>query len=369
MKIKKIIIRKVELPMHTPFKTSFGTITNRPTVIVEVYSKEGYIGWGESAALPFPNYKPETTDTCMLVLKNYVVPLILGKDIKNVEVLIAELNKVKNHRFAKTGLENAIWMIFSLKSKISLQKLLGGTKSKIPVGESIGIQSSIEKTLEEIALRKSQGFRRTKVKIAPGWDIKIVEAIRNKYPNIDLMVDANSAYTLKDIKVLQFLDKYNLTMIEQPLADDDIIDHSVLQKKLKTPICLDESILSAEDARRAIYLKACKVINIKPGRVGGLLESKKIHDICKKNGIGVWCGGMLETGIGRAFNIAVSSLPNYKYPNDMSPVNFYYKDDLVKDSFVVDKNGYVKVPDKPGLGFEADEKKINKYSVEKVTLT
>lgn len=354
--------------MHTPFKTSFGTISTRPTVIVEAHSNRGYVGWGESAALPFPNYKPETADTCMLVLKNYIFPLVINKNFKNVEELMSELTQVKNHKFAKTGLETAVWMMLSLQSNKPLKKLLGGTKNKIPVGESIGIQNSIEKTLEEVALRKSQGFRRTKVKIEPGWDIKLVEAIRRKFGDIDLMVDANSAYTLKDIKLLKRLDKFNLTMIEQPLGDDDIIDHSRLQKELKTPICLDESILSAEDARRALYLKACKIINIKPGRVGGLLESKKIHDLCMKNGIGVWCGGMLETGIGRAYNIAISSLSNYKYPNDMSPVNFFFKDDLVKDSFSVDKDGYVIVADKPGLGFDVDERKIKKYTVEKVTL-
>lgn len=369
MKIKKVILRKVEIPMVSSFTTSFGTISKKPTVILEVHSDKGYIGWGESAALPFPNYKPETTDICMLVLKDYIVPLVMNKSFQDVEQMMEILSQVKNHRFAKTGLETAVWMITSLSSKKSLSKLLGGTNDKIPVGESIGIKSSIDETLEEVSLRKSQGFRRTKIKIKPGWDIKLVQAIRQKFGDIDLMVDANSSYTLKDISLFKKLEKYQLTMIEQPLADDDIVDHSILQKQIKTPICLDESILSVDDARRAIYLKACRIINIKPGRVGGLIESKKIHDICKKNGIGVWCGGMLETGVGRAFNIAISSLPNFKYANDMSPVNFFYKDDLVKDSFRVDAKGYIDVPDKPGLGFEIDEKKVKKYTVEKITLS
>lgn len=355
--------------MITSFTTSFGTVSQKPTVLVKIETDLGITGWGESAALPHPFYKPETTDTCFLVLRQYIAPLVLNKEFSDVEELMFLLSSVKNHRFAKTGLETAVWMAMSIKENSSLKKLLGGTKNKIPVGESIGIKNSVEETLEEIELRKSQGFRRTKVKIKPGWDIKVVKAIRKRFGDIDFMVDANSAYSLSDIKLLKQLDKFNLTMIEQPLADDDIVDHSILQKELKTPICLDESILSAEDARRAIYLKACKVINIKPGRVGGLLECKKIHDICKKNGIGVWCGGMLETGIGRAFNVAISSLPNYIYPNDMSPVSFFYKDDLVKDSFVVDKNGYVSVPDTPGLGFKIDERKINKYTVDKVVLS
>jgi O-succinylbenzoate synthase len=368
MKIKKITLYKVEIPMVTSFTTSFGTVTNKPTVIVKVETDNGVVGFGESAALPFPFYKPETTDICMLVLKDYISPLVLNKEFKTIQELMALLKSIKNHNFSKTGLETAVWMIMSLTEKKSLKTLLGGTQDKIAVGESIGIKKTIEETLEEIDLRLTQGFKRTKIKIKPRWDLKIIEAIRNKFGDINLMVDANSAYTLNDITVLKKLDHYNLTMIEQPLADDDIIDHSILQKQIKTPICLDESIHSAEDTRRAIYIAACKIINIKPGRVGGLLESKKIHDICKKNNIGVWCGGMLETGIGRAFNIALASLPNFFYPADMSPVNFFYEDDLVKDSFSVDKNGHISVPNVTGLGFEVNEKKIQKYTTKKIVI-
>lgn len=364
MKIVKITVKKVEIPMITSFTTSFGTLTRKPTVIVIVQADEGYTGWGESAALPFPFYKPETTDICQLVLKKYIAPLILNKEFNTVDDLMNLLKPIKKNNFAKTGIENAVWMIMSLKEKKSVSKLLGGTQKKIAVGESVGIKKTIEETLEEVALRKSQGFRRTKIKIQPGWDLELVKAIRKRFGDIDLMVDANSSYTLKDIETLKKFDDYNLTMIEQPLDDDDIVDHSILQKAIKTPVCLDESIYSVDDARRAIYLGACKIINIKPGRVGGLLESKKIHDLCRKHGIGVWCGGMLETGIGRAFNIAVASLPNYKYPADMSPVNFFYEDDLVKNSFVVDKDGYVKVPSTAGLGFEIDTEKVNHYTVE-----
>lgn len=369
MKIKKITLFKVEIPMVTSFTTSFGTITNKPTVIVKAETSDGVTGYGESAALPFPFYKPETTDICFLVLKKYVAPLVLNKKFNTIEELMNLLKPIKKNNFAKTGLETAVWMILSIIKNKPLNKILGGKQNKIAVGESIGIKKTIEETLEEVALRKQQGFRRTKIKIQPGWDIKLVKAIRKKFGDIPLMVDANSAYTLKDIKIFKELDNYDLMMIEQPLADDDIVDHSILQQQIKTPICLDESILSAEDARRAIYLKACKIINIKPGRVGGLWESRKIHDLCQKHKIGVWCGGMLETGIGRAFNIAISSLPNYIYPADMSPVNFFYKDDLVKDSFSVDKNGFIEVPKKPGLGFEIDEKKIKKYTVKKVVLS
>lgn len=369
MKINKIILYKVEIPMITSFTTSFGTITKKPTVIVRVETNDGIVGWGESAALPFPFYKPETTDICMLVLEKYIGPLVLGKEFTTIEELMGMLKTIKGNNFSKAGLETAVWMIMAIKGKKSLQKLLGGTQKKIAVGESIGIHPTIEETFEEIQLRLDQGFRRAKIKIKPGWDVQLVEAIREKFGNIELMVDANSSYTLEDINTLKKLDQYNLTMMEQPLADDDIIDHSILQKQIKTSICLDESIHSVEDARRALFIGACKIINIKPGRVGGLLESKKIHDLCQKHDVGVWCGGMLETGIGRAFNIAVSSLPNYIYPADMSPVNFFYADDLVKDSFSVDKNGYISIPTKPGLGFEIDEKKIKKYTVEKETFS
>lgn len=368
MRLKKITLLKVKIPMVTSFTTAFGTVTNKLTLIVKIEDEQGRIGYGESAALPFPYYNSETTDICMLVLKDYIAPLVLNKEFENVEGLMDRLLQIKNHNFAKTGLETAVWMLLALKENKSLKELLGGTRDKIAVGESIGIKDSIEETLEEVKLRIDQGFRRTKIKIKPGWDIALIEAIRSKFGEIDLMVDANSSYSLDDIETLKKMDNYNLTMIEQPLADDDIIDHSVLQKQIKTAVCLDESIHSSEDARRAIYLGACKIINIKPGRVGGLLESKKIHDLCQKNGIGVWCGGMLETGIGRSFNIAVASLPNCIYPADMSPVNFFYADDLVKDSFTVSKDGYITVPTKVGLGFEVDEEKIEKYTTEKIDL-
>lgn len=368
MKLKKINLYKVAIPMITSFTTGFGTITERPTVIVQAETHDGIMGWGESAALPFPFYKPETTDICMLVLKDYITPLVLNKEFAGPGELVDLLRPIKGNNFSKTGIETAIWMIVSTIENKPLSKLLGGTQSKIAVGESIGIKNTIDETLDEVKLRLSQGFRRIKIKIKPGWDVKLVEAIRNKLGDIDLMVDANSSYTLNELPTLKKLDNFNLTMIEQPLAYDDIIDHATLQKQISTPVCLDESIHSAEDARRAIEIGACRIINIKPGRVGGLLESKNIHDLCKKNNIGVWCGGMLETGIGRAFNIAVASLPNYIYPADMSPVNFFYSDDLVKDSFIVNKEGYIAVPDTPGLGFEIDFEKIKKYTVEKVEL-
>jgi O-succinylbenzoate synthase len=361
MKITKLTLYKLEIPMVTAFTTSFGSITTKPTVIVRVESDSNIEGWGEAAALPFPFYKPETTDICMLVLGDYIAPLILNKKFETVEELIKKLNVIKNHNFAKTGLETAVWMITSLQEQKPLKELLGGTQDRIAVGESIGIKDTIEETLEEISLRLKQGFQRTKIKIKPGWDIDVVKAIRRKFGDIPLMVDANSAYTLKDIEVFKKLDSYQLIMIEQPLADDDLVDHSILQGQIKTSVCLDESIHSVEDARRAIFLNSCQIINIKPGRVGGLLESKKIHDLCKRYHLGVWCGGMLETGIGRAFNIAVASLPNFIYPADMSPTNFFYAEDLIEPTFKVGREGYIKTSNQPGLGYQVVEKRIEKY--------
>ncbi len=368
MKIKKITLYKVDVPMVTSFAVSSWKLESKATVIVQVEMADGLIGYGEAAAMPYPFYKPDTTDICMLVLRDYIAPLVLNKEFTTVQAVMDELKIIKKHNFAKTGLETALLMVQSLQEERSLSALLGGTRAKIGAGESIGIKDSIEATLEEIELRISQGYQRMKLKIKPGWDVKLVKAVRARFGDVPLMVDANSVFTLDQIEIFKELDQYNLTMIEQPLGDDDIVDHSVLQKQIKTPICLDESILSVEDARKALFLGACKIINIKPGRVGGILESKKIHDLCQAQHVGVWCGGMLETGIGRAFNIAVASLPNFIDPADMSPNSFYYKDDLVKDSFTVDLEGNIQVPTAPGLGFEVDEMKLKKYTVEKLIL-
>jgi O-succinylbenzoate synthase len=247
--------------------------------------------------------------------------------------------------------------------------VLGGTRGTIAVGESVSIMESIDATLAHIEHAREKGYVRMKIKIKPGWDVQVIDAIRNRFGAIDLMVDGNSAYTLEHVSVFKELDKYDLTMVEQPLADDDIIDHATLQKQITTSVCLDESVLSAEDARKAIEIGACKIINIKPGRVGGLTESKKIHDVAQEHGIGVWCGGMLETGIGRAYNIASASLPNYVYPADMSPVHEFYADDLVSPSFVVESNGHVSVPTVAGIGFDVLEEKVNTYTITSETFT
>ena len=365
MKIKTLSVFIVEIPMTHSFSTSFGTLNHKPTVLVRIEVQDGLVGWGEGSALPFPNYKPDTTDTTYLALVKYIAPQILGKTLKHPSDVLDLYKNIKGHNFAKTAVESALWMIYSLKKNRPLCELVSGTRDAIPVGESLGIKNSIEETLDEVTQRLDEGYRRIKLKIMPGWDVKLVETVRNKFDTIDLMVDGNSAYTLKHIAIFRELDHFNLTMIEQPLADDDIIDHATLQKQIKTPICLDESILGVEDARKAIHLGACKIINIKPGRVGGVTISKRIHDLCQEKGIGVWCGGMMETGIGRAYNIALASQSNFIYPADMSLNNLYFKEDIIEPTYTVDSQGYIEVSKKPGLGYEILEDRIEKYAVTK----
>ncbi len=360
LKIVKAEIFKVEIPIIHPFKTSFGTITNRPMLIIKIFDIDGNIGYGECSALEKPIYSYETTDTAILILKDFLIPDVIGKEVSSPDDLKNIFKPIKGHNFAKASLDMAFWSLYSTIQKKSLMNLLGGVRDKVPVGKSVGIKSGVKETFYEIEKCLDEGYKRIKLKIQHGWDVEIVKAVRDRFGDIMLTADANSSYTLKDIKTFSELDKYNLAMIEQPFAEDDIIDHATLQKKISTPICLDESILSTEDARKAIEIGACKIINIKTGRVGGVTESKRIHDICKEMGVPVWSGGMMESGIGRAFNIALSSLPNFSMPGDHTPYDAYYPADLVKNPFRVE-DGFIQVPSKPGLGFEVSEENINKY--------
>jgi O-succinylbenzoate synthase len=351
--------------MVSTFRTSFGVIERRPTLLVKLYDAEGRIGYGEAAALPAPLYSYETPGTCWEILAHFIAPLILHKEFTTVEEFVHAYQIVRGNPFAKTGVETAFWHLLAQEQGCALTHCIGGTRSKIPVGESLGIKSSCAELCAEIELRLREGYRRIKVKIEPGWDLEIVRELRETFGDIDLMVDANSAYTLKDIDLFKQLDAFHLTMIEQPLAHDDLVDHATLQQAISTPICLDESIHSAEDARKALELGSCRIINIKPGRVGGLLESKKIHDFCQAHGVPVWCGGMLETGIGRAFNIAIASLPNFTLPADMSPAKIFYKEDLIEPTYDIDAEGYIAVSQEPGLGYAIAEDRIERYTVAK----
>lgn len=363
IKIEKIEIIHIRLPIVHTFTTGFGTVKEKDSVLVKMYAN-GCIGYGEGSSLQDPLYIPEFTDESYLVLQKYLAPNAVGKEFANPETFAASYSHIRGHSFAKTALECAFWDIYAQTEGKSIKDLVGGTQIKIEVGESLGIKPTVEEVLEEVGVRLAEGYRRIKLKIKPGFDVEVVKAVREKFGDIKLMVDGNSSYTLAHVDTFKALDAYGLTMIEQPLGYDDIIDHAVLQKQITTPICLDESILSAEDARKAISIGACKIINIKPGRVGGLVEAKKIHDLCAENNIGVWCGGMLETGIGRYFNLSIASLPNFVYAADMSPSTIFYKEDIVERPFVV-KDGFVIVPTDLQKDFGVSEEKITKYTVKR----
>jgi O-succinylbenzoate synthase len=330
---------------------------------------EGTTGWGESVAEGTPFYSYETVQTAWHILQDFLIPSILGKDISSIDEAIQLYNRVRGHMMAKAGLEAALWDVFAKAKNISLSKMLGGTRDKVDVGVSIGIQNFESELIKKVSGYLNEGYTRIKIKISPGYDIQYVKALRKEFPDILLQVDANSAYELKHINLFKEMDEYKLLLIEQPLGYEDIYDHSKLQRELKTPICLDESIHSLDDTRAAIELDSCRVINIKPGRVGGFTESKLIHDYCESKNIPVWHGGMLESGIGRAGNVALASLSNFTLPGDISASKRYYKEDIVEPEFTVNKDGTMDVPTKPGIGVEVNMKRLEEVTVGKQTFS
>ncbi|MCW8994713.1 MAG: o-succinylbenzoate synthase [Psychromonas sp.] len=362
MKIDRIELLHIKIELVSPFTTSMGTEYEEEHIIVRVDS-EGLTGWGECVAEGNPFYSYETVQTAWHILQDFLIPSILGKSISNVDEAIKSYSKFRGHMMAKAGLEAALWDVLAKSKNISLSKMLGGTRDKIDVGVSIGIQRSEQELIKKVSGYLNEGYRRIKIKISPGNDIQFVKALRKEFPELLLQVDANSSYELKHISLFKEMDNYNLLLIEQPLGYEDIYDHSKLQKEIKTPICLDESIHSLDDTRAAIGLDSCRVINIKPGRVGGFTESKLIHNYCASKNIPVWHGGMLESGIGRAGNVALASLPNFTLSGDISASKRYYKEDIVEPEFIVNKDGTMDVPTKPGIGVE-----VNINRLEKVTL-
>lgn len=357
MEIKSVILRHLKMRLLNPFTTSVGTDLDKEFILVEVKSKNGLSGWAESVASTQPFYHEETVKTNWHMLSDILIPTLFEASIEHPEDVPKAFEHIRGNFNAKAALDCAIWDLYARERNMSLAKALGGVKDQIEVGVSVGIQKSEQELLQKIEGYLHDGYKRIKVKIKPGWDINIIQAIRQQFPDIQLMADANCAYTLNDIEHLQQLDEFNLTMIEQPLDHDDIIDHAKLQAQLQTPICLDESIHTAEDARKAIELGSCKIINLKIGRVGGLTESKKIHDLCEQNDIPLWCGGMLEAGVGRAHNIAVTALPNFTLPGDTAPSSHYWKEDIITPEVTM-QDGCIVVPDSPGIGFEPDREKI-----------
>ena len=366
MKIERIELLEIRMPLVHFFETSFGRTTDRRIVLLRIRA-EGLEGWGEVTCGEMPFYSYETPGTAWHVLRDFLIPWALEKSWNSPADLAERFRPVRGHNMAKAALENALWDIAAQSQSIPLAELLGGTREEIPCGVSIGIQNSPEELLEKIRTEVAAGYQRIKVKIRPGWDVEILESIRKEYPDIRLMADANSAYTLNDIAHLKLLDRFDLMMIEQPLGWDDIVDHARLQRELKTPICLDESIHTADDARKAIELGACKIINIKLGRVGGHSSARKLHDVCLAQNIPVWCGGMLESGIGRAHNIAMSTLPGFVLPGDVSASRRYWSQDIVDPEVAVSPRGTIEVPRKPGLGYVPNLERIEKVTVRKET--
>ncbi len=367
MKLSQIDLKQVRLPLVRPFRTSSSVKDHLEHILVRVETTDGAVGWGEVASPSDPFYCPETVETCWHLLHDFLGRMVLNQEWESIDELIDSYRLVKGNRFAKAGLEMACSDLAAKVAGVSLSEFIGGVRPKIASGVSLGIPDDLAILLDQIAQYLEEGYRRIKLKIAPGADIQIVEAVRQQYPEIPLQVDANSAYTLNDLQRLRALDDFGLLLIEQPLSDDDIVDHARLQEQLRTPICLDESIHSVADARKALELGACRVINIKVSRVGGLIEARRIHDLCYSRGIPVWCGGMHEFGIGRAANLAIASLPGFVLPGDLSGSDKYYKRDLVEPPIrAVD--GYVTVPSKPGIGVEIVESRLSKQITREATL-
>lgn len=364
MKIERIELRHTKMELVSPFETSLGVELFEEHIIVRV-DAEGVAGWGECVVEPSPSYSYETLQTAWHILGDFLIPSILGKDFSTIEAAIAPYKWIRGHRMAKAGIEAALSDAFAKSKGISLSSFLGGVRKQIQVGVSVGLQPTTSELVRVVTGYLQDGYKRIKIKIAPGRDIELVKAIRKEYPHILLQVDANSAFTLDDIEMLKAFDDYNLQLIEQPLGYDDIYDHSLLQRKIKTPVCLDESIYTVSDTRAAIALGSCKIINIKPGRVGGYTESIKIHDYCASKNIPVWHGGMDESGIGRAGNVALASLPNFTLPGDISASKRYYKTDIVEPEFIIDKDGMMEVPAKPGIGVEVNMELLEKVTVRK----
>lgn len=367
MKIERIELRRIELPFVAPFETSGWRELSNHSVIVRLVAGDAE-GWGESPVSSGPWYNEETYATAWVMLRDILGPMLLDAELERPEDVDRLFARVRGNRMARAGLEFAAWDLFGRIGGQSLSAMLGGSRERVEVGVSVGVQPDIESLLRVVGGYVDAGYSRVKLKIKPGWDIEPTRAVRTAWPAIKLQVDANSIYTLDQADQLARLDDFDLLLIEQPLGHDDIFDHARLQKQLRTPICLDESIVSPDHARWALELGACGVINIKPSRVGGLTAARQIHDMCQAAGVPVWCGGMLETGIGRAANVALASLPNFKLPGDISASDRYFQRDIVHNPFVLNPDSTLSVPGGHGNGAEVDLEYLEHVTVERVVL-
>ena len=369
MLISRIELREINLPLIHFFETSFGRTTTRRIILVRVADRDGAEGWGECTAGEGPFYSEEWAETAWPTLKEFLAPMVVGKQVEDAPSVFELMRKVRGHRMAKAAIETACWDLEARRLGQPLWRHLGGVQDEIACGVSIGIQESPDALLEKIDREVSAGYQRIKIKIKPGWDIDIVRQVRERFPQIRLSGDANSAYSLNDVDLFRRLDEFNLMMLEQPLAHDDMFDHAELQKMISTPLCLDESIKTPADAEHAIGLGACRIINVKLGRVGGHAEAKRVEAIAREKGIPVWCGGMLESGIGRAHNIAMSTLAGFTLPGDVSASARYWHEDVIDPPVTVTPAGTIKAPDKPGIGFEVNQARIDRLTVRSETIS
>ncbi|MBC7898233.1 MAG: o-succinylbenzoate synthase [Cytophagaceae bacterium] len=365
LQIVRVTMREIRLPLREPFQISSGTMTARRCALLELEDVSGATSWSECVADDAPNYLPETVDVAWLSMKKWVIPRVLGQTFEGPGDVHAALEcDFRGHQMAKAAVEMGMWGVEAERLGMPLARLIGGTREEVDVGISLGIQATPEALVEKARAALALGYRKVKIKIKPGKDVEYVRAVREALPDAPLMADANNAYTLDNIDALIAMDDLKLMMFEQPLAWDDVVRHAELQKRLKTPVCLDESITSLEKAQDMLHLGSGRIINIKPGRVGGFTSSIAIHDFCEANGIPVWCGGMLESGIGRAYNVALASLPNFVKPGDLSPSARYWERDVVTPEWTMTPQGTTLVPlDKPGIGVRVDRDRVEDLTV------
>jgi o-succinylbenzoate synthase len=361
MRISTVQLYIIKMPLKSPFLTHLGAVSDREGIIIKVTDVDGVTGYGEGVAFSSPWYTEETVQTSLHMLNDFLIPLLKKNPINHPAEASKLFRSIRRNNMAKAALETALWDLYAKRNKAPLSSILGGIRDKIPSGVVIATDTTV-KALNQIEDYLQDGYQRFKIKIHPGQDFSLLTEIRRNYPDIPLMADANSAYTLADVDRLKALDEFQLLMIEQPLGPDDLIEHSILQKEIQTPICLDESIVTFEDARKAVEFECCKVINIKIGRVGGLYEAKRIHDYCFERDIKVWCGGMIEFGISRAHNIALATLPGFTIPGDISSSRRFWEEDIIFPEVIVE-DGFVKVPAEPGIGIEINEKRLQEVLV------
>jgi O-succinylbenzoate synthase len=369
LNIESLTLHHLSMPLVTPFETSFGRETVRECILITLQA-DGLTGYGECVASRQPGYSYETTGTAWHILNDFIAPLVLGIDIQDANVFQQRVEGIRGHHLAKAGVEMALWDLLGKRDGKSLKEMFGGTREKVEVGVSVGIQESAAALVRTVTSYLEKGYRRVKIKIKPGREVEETSAVRKAYPDLRLQVDANSAYTLESARALKPLDEMNLLLIEQPLFEDDIWDHRKLQAEFKTPICLDESIVSPRHARYALEMQACRIINIKPARVGGLSQGIAIHNDCLAQAapVPIWCGGMLETGVGRASNLALASLPGFVLPGDISASDRYYQRDITNERFVLNDDSTIDVPTGHGLGVTIDEDALKEFTLSKITL-